>query len=277
MSDTKYIVRLAVRYELRAPSSHTINKAQAIENKRGRLQQLIEMFQHQADSYLLRHRALDNVPIALLTDYSEFDDVDSLTDSESQTPPLLSSFTSQHISHFSDDFPVDQINAEDLSILLPSSLSWEWCDRHNLQALAEKEAKLRIGQANDAIHNVRLALGFKSALFRDHVRPANTQRTKTRAWDAIHSVDSTIHQHARNYSMARDAYLQIREAYPVTQKFPQLHVADLRIGTAIINAAEVGQRNRQLPWIWSFGNTVDEHGTWMHECKYQCIMFIIIF
>ena len=196
MSDAKYIVRLAVRYELRASDSHSINKAQVIENKRGRLQQLIEMFQHQADSYLLRHRALDNVPIALLTDYSEFDNVDSVNDSESQTPPQLSSFISQHISHFSDDSPVDQKNAEDLSILLPSSLGWEWCDKHNLQALAEKEAKLRIGQANDAIHNVRLALGFKSALFRDHVRPANTQRTKTRAWDAIHNVDSTIHQHA---------------------------------------------------------------------------------
>ena len=91
---------------------------------------------------------------------------------------------------------------------------------------------------------------------------------KTRAWGAIHSIDATVHQHAQTYSMAREAYLQIQEAYPVGPDLPQLHVADLRVGTAIIDAAEVGQRNHQLPWIWSFGTTVDEHGTWMNECKH---------
>jgi hypothetical protein len=267
ISDAKIYFRLAIRYELRKSGSHTIDKAQVIENKRSRLQKLIEMFEHQADSYLLRHKALDNVPIALLTDYSEFDNVDALDDSESQTPPQLLSPISPPAPHFSDDSSIDQINAEDLSILLPSSLGWQWCIKNNLQGLAEKEAKLRIAQANDAIHSVRLALGFKSALFHSQVRPANTQRTKTRAWDTIHSIDATAHQHARNYSMAREAYLQIQEAYPVGPELPQLQVADLRVGTTIINAAEVGQRNCQLPWIWSFRSTVDEHGTWMHECN----------
>ena len=193
------LFRLAIRYDLRTSGMHTIDKAQVIENKRGRLQKLIEMFEHQADSHLLRHKALDNVPITLLTDYSEFDDVDMLDDSGSQTSPQS---VSPPILRFSDESSVNQINAEDLSILLPSSLGWGWCVDHHLQALAEKEAKLRIAQANDAIHSMRLALGFKSALFRGQVRAANTQRTKTRAWDAIHSVDATVHQHARNYSMA---------------------------------------------------------------------------
>ena len=68
--------------------------------------------------------------------------------------------------------------------------------------------------------------------------------------------------------MAREAYLQIQESYPVGPDLPQLHVSDLCVGTAIINAAEVGQHNHQLPWIWSFRRTGDEHGTWMHECNY---------
>ena len=178
------------------------------------------MFEHQADSHLLRHKALDNVPITLLADYSEFDNVDVLDDSDSHTSLQLFPFVSPPILQFSDDSSVDQTNAEDLSILLPSSLGWGWCIKHHLQALAEKEAKLRVAQANDAIHSVRLALGFKSALFRDHVRPANTQRTKTRAWDAIHSVDSTVHQHAQNYSMAREAYLRIHQAYSISEKLP---------------------------------------------------------
>ena len=68
--------------------------------------------------------------------------------------------------------------------------------------------------------------------------------------------------------MACEAYLQIQEAYPVGPELPQLQVADLHVRTTIINAAEVRQRSHQLPWIWSFGSTVDEHSTWMHECNF---------
>ncbi len=116
---------------------------------------------------------------------------------------------------------------------------------------------------------MRLALGFKSALFHDQVCHANTQRTKTHAWDAIHSVDTTVHQHARNYSMARDAFLKIKHAYQVVLELPQLRSEDLRVSTAILGAAQVRQRNTQLPWIWSFGTTVDQDRTWMDECRFQ--------
>jgi len=225
------------------------------------------MFEHQADSYILRHRALEDAQIASLIDHSQFDNVDMLDDSELQVltqvphPP-------HHPFPSSDSSGIDGTNAEDLSILLPSSLGWEWCVQNSVQNLAEKEAKLHIAQANDAVHGMRLALGFKSALFRGQVRPANTQRTKTRAWDAVHSADATVHQHARNYSMAREAYLQIQQAYSVGPELPQLCLADLRVGTAILGAAEVGQRNTQLPWIWSFGTTVDKDGTSMDECAF---------
>ena len=131
-----YICRLAIRYELRKSRLHTIDRAQVIENKRGRLQKLIEMFEHQADSHLLHHKALDNVPITLLTDYSEFDNVDILDDSDSHTSPHLFPSISPPILHFSDDSSVDQTNAENLSILLPSSLGWGWCVQNHLQALA---------------------------------------------------------------------------------------------------------------------------------------------
>jgi hypothetical protein len=114
-----------------------------------------------------------------------------------------------------------------------------------------------------------LALGFKSALFRGQVRPANTQQTKTRAWDAVHSTDATVNHHARNYSMAREAYLQIQQAYSVGPELPQLCLADLRVGTAILDPAEVRQRNTQLSWIWSFGKTVDKDRTWMDECEFK--------
>jgi hypothetical protein len=235
------------------------------------------MFEPQADAYLLHHRATDNAPISSLSDYSEFDYVDDLDGSEASHPTNASDPVHYHHLRTSDGSGIDEANAEDMSILLPSSLGWEWCVQHGVQSLAEKEAMLRHAQANDAIHSMRLALGFKSALFRDQVRHAKTQRTKTRAWDAIHSVDTTVHQHARQYSMARDAYVKIQLAYEDGPDLPQLCSKDLRVSTAILGAAQVGQRNAQLPWIWSFGITVDQDGTWMDECRCQALLRSFIY
>jgi hypothetical protein len=158
-------------------------------------------------------------------------------------------------------------SAEDIPLLLPSTLGWEWCVSHGVKSLAINEAKLRYAQANDSIHRIRLALGFKSALFRTQVRDARTQQTKTRAWTAIHNVDTSVHQHARNYSMARDAYLKVKDASGDSPELLLLRLEDLRVNTAVLGAAQVGQRNKQLSWIWSFGTSIKQDGTWIDECK----------
>src|SRR6266702_4130063 len=58
-------------------------------------------------------------------------------------------------------------------------------------------------------------------------------------------------------------------AWQEVLELPQLCWEDLRVSTAILGAAQVGQRNTQLPWIWSFGTTVDQDRTWMDECRFQ--------
>ncbi|KAI9450357.1 hypothetical protein BJY52DRAFT_1191896 [Lactarius psammicola] len=215
------------------------------------------MFEHWADSYLLHYRFTENAPTLPLGDYSEFDHVDSVDGSGASHTTGPSSPTHHHTPRTSDGSGINNVNAKDISILLPSTLGWEWCVQHSVQSLAEKEARLQYAQATDSIHSMCLALGFKSALFRD--------QTKTQAWDAIHSVDTTVHQHARNYSMARDSFLKIRDAYEGGSELPELRLEDLHVNTAILGATQVGQRNTQLPWIWSFGTTVDQDGTWMDE------------
>jgi hypothetical protein len=72
--------------------------------------------------------------------------------------------------------------------------------------------------------------------------------------------------------MARDAYMKIQVAYEDGLELPQLCSEDLRISTTILGAAQVGQRNTQLPWIWSFGVTIEEDGTWMDECRCKCYL-----
>jgi len=215
------------------------------------------MFEHQADGFLLHHQPIDDAPIPSLGNYAEYDHVDDMDDFGMPDSTL---------GH-SNNSVADGSNAEEIPILLPSTLGWEWCIGHGVKALAIKEAKLRYAQANDSIHRIRLALGFKSALFRTQVRVAHTQQTKTRAWTAVQGVDTMVHEHAWNYSMARDAYLKVQHASGDFLELPPLHLMDLRVNTAILGSAQVGQWNKQLPWIWSFGTLSRQDGTWMDECK----------
>ncbi|KAH8999650.1 hypothetical protein EDB86DRAFT_3075718 [Lactarius hatsudake] len=256
-------LQLAIRYQLRTQGSKlTMEDAHILENKRNRIQKLIDMFEHQADAFLPHLRAIDDAPVWSLGDYAEYDNVDDIDDSGNPGPASSGRY---HRPHTSTDSGIESLNAEDIPLLLPSSLGWEWCASHSVKTLAMKEAKLRYAQASNSIHRIRLALGFKSALFRTQVRDARTQKTKTRAWTAVHSVDSTVHEHARNYSVARDAYLKVQEASGSFPELPPLRLTDLRVSTAILGAAQVGQRNKQLPWIWSFGTSERQDGTWMDE------------
>ncbi|KAH9019848.1 hypothetical protein EDB84DRAFT_1441988 [Lactarius hengduanensis] len=248
-------LQLAIRYQLRTQGSKlTMEDAQILENKRNRIQKLIDMFEHQADAFLPHLRATDNAPVWSLGDYAEYDNADDIDDSGNPGP---ASSGRHYRSQTSDDSEIESLNAEDIPLLLPSSLGWEWCTSHSVKSLAMKEAKLRYAQASDSVHRIRLALGFKSALYRTQVRDARSQRTKTRAWTAVHSVDSTVHQHARNYSMARDAYLKVQDASGL---FPGIATTPPHR-----SSSQVGQRNTQLAWIWSFGTSERQDGTWMDE------------
>ena len=93
-------------------------------------------------------------------------------------------------------------NTVDLSIPLPSTLGWDWCVSYGVQSLALKEAHLQLAQANESIHKICLSLGFKSAIYCTQVRLAKSQKKKTRARSAIHSVETAVAEHAQIYSMA---------------------------------------------------------------------------
>jgi hypothetical protein len=234
-----------------------MDEAQIIENKRTRLHALLNVFEQQADTYLVHDTLTENTLMSPFGDHDEFDYSD---DDDNITTP-------HHSLKAPDGSGMDSGNPEDVLILLPSSLGWKWCSSHNAKSLAMKEAQLRHAQANDAIHQIRLALGFKSALFRTQVRPADTQQTKTRAWNAIHNVDSTLSEHARLYGMARNAYEMLRNKTTITAALPPLNREDLRIATLVLGSEATGQRNTQRSWIWSFGKTTLDDGTWMDDCK----------
>ena len=254
-------LRLAIRYQLQSQGSRlTMEEIQILENKRTRLQKLIDTFAHQSDVFLLNHKSTEDTPMSLLGDYLEYDHADDIDESG---VPGHSGDDQSGRSPMKDGL---ETNTEDFPILLPSSLGWSWCNKQGLTALADREAKLHYAQATDSVHRIRLALGFKAALFRTEVRHSRTQKTKTRAWAAVHCVDASVHEHARNYSMARDAYNNVIDPSVTSQKLRKLELAELRVETFVIGAGEVGQRNKQLPWIWSFGTSEKQDGSWMEDC-----------
>ncbi|KAF8262715.1 hypothetical protein EI94DRAFT_1704552 [Lactarius quietus] len=197
----------------------------------------------QADGFLLHHGLMDNMSIPSLADYAEYDHIDDIDYFR----------VTAIIAHTSNPSGSDGPHSEDIPTLLPSTIGWQWCASHGVKSLALKEAKLFYAQATDSIHAIRLALGFKSALFQTLVRDARTQQTKTRAWKAIQNVDTTVHQHAQNYRMVRDAYENIKNLSQTSPELTALAPTNLQVNTAILGAAQKGQQNKQLSWIWSFG------------------------
>ena len=250
---------MAIKHKLRTSKSElSLHDSQTIENKWTRLQVLINTFEKQVDTILVPTAFAKDASISSLGDFGDFDHLGC--DDERTTP--------DHSLRMQDGSGMAAGNPEDIPILLPSSIGLKACLSHHAKSLATKECKLRHAQANDAIHQIRLALGFKSALFRTHVRPANTQQTKTRAWNAVHNVDSTLSEHARIYSMARDAYHKLNNKASVKSAMPPLNKEDLYIATMILGSEITGQRNTQKSWIWGFGNITADDGTWMDDCEF---------
>jgi hypothetical protein len=110
------------------------------------------MFEYQADAFLLQQKPMNIIDLA---DYAQYDHVNNIDNSKFARITL----------QISNAFGSGGHNAEDIPVLLPSTLEGEWCTSHGAKSLAIKEAKLCCAQANDSIHGICLALGFKSALF----------------------------------------------------------------------------------------------------------------
>jgi hypothetical protein len=259
---------LALRYDLRTHGTkHTLAESQAIYNWQGRLQKLIDKFEHQADTYIL-HQYITDVPqLSFLNDYIQYDNAGLLDGSPGLDLQQAGCSTYQSAHGALDGSGMDYFNLEDHPIPLPSSIGWDWCSTHQAESLAVKEAQLRVAQANESIHKIRLALGFKSAIFHTQVRSANSQQKKTRAWNAVKSVETTVHQNAHIYSMARNAYRTLRKSFPNGPDLPPLLLEDLHVATLVLGSDKAGQCNKQQSWIWSFGQTTEDDGTWMDDCQ----------
>ncbi|KAG2139258.1 hypothetical protein DEU56DRAFT_755571 [Suillus clintonianus] len=142
-----------------------------------------------------------------------------------------------------DDVPVE-FNPETVVIPLPSNIGVERCAEWGVADLVLQEISLREGQANDALHAIRVNLADKAVLFRTTVRSAKSQARSTRAW-------------AQLISLGADDLLT---------KYRPLQKEDLKATTVVADPNARGQRNSTLAWFWSIDVEGDSTSNdWMDE------------
>lgn len=154
---------------------------------------------------------------------------------------------------------------ENSALYLPSTLGREHCIAAKLKSIVKKEIELRIGQANDALQSLRLAIGQKSFLFRTQLRNAKSKTRKTKAWDDISAVGNTVSHHRRVYHCARKALIALGASKEIQAKYRIITSVDVKSSTAIVDPNARGQRNASLAWFWSAGKT-NADGALMAEC-----------
>jgi hypothetical protein len=248
----------------------TYNQQRDIALKRSRLQERVDAFQKQAVKLLntvssSEDDAWDDFSAREIYTGVEFDDVcEGEDDGEHVLSAKATEDCQKQLSAYTPD---SRIDAEHISLHLPSHLGRSWCNTNAAGDLAMAELRLRVGQLNDTLHHIRIALGHKSYLFRNDVRPARTQRLKTRAWAEVHAVESSVQHHARVYTRARQAIVDLGADTEMLDRYKILRRQDLSVKTSIIAPAVRGQRNASLPWFWAMDIQRDANvGLWLKDC-----------
>jgi hypothetical protein len=119
------------------------------------------------------------------------DDSDIWLEGIAADPPDLPS-DSEGEDLVSSTQPVLQDDSEKAFLLLPSNIGLARCISLGYESFAKQEKALRIGQMNDSLHDLRLAISHKAVIFRVGLRSSRSKNQKTRSWDEIHQVDGSV-------------------------------------------------------------------------------------
>ena len=224
----------------------SVSEQLEVNERRERLQKRISSWSRKAAEFLQGEEEFEDAPLG---DGDEWDDQPALEEI---------SFGAEH-----PDAP------EQAKLPLPSAMT---AGRSDLQA--QQELLLRQGQANDALHAIRIKISYKAGLFRGLVQQSNSQRTKTRAWDEVSAVESSVRHHARIYSRAREAMVSLGAGPEVLARYQVLRKEHLQARTSVIDPLVQRHRNEQLSWFWKMDARGDMDGdSWMQECRLILLLY----
>lgn len=159
-------------------------------------------------------------------------------------------------------------------IPLPSNIGQVRCKDLGLMDLMKEETTLREGQANDALHAIRVHLVDKAVIFRNTVRSAKSQASSTRAWTQVRSVETAVNLNASIYSKCRLQLANLPD-HDLLKKYLPLKKEDLKASSAVADPNARGQRDTTLSWFWSLDVQGDTSGNdWMTEC--ECLLYPVV-
>ena len=263
------------RIELTAEARALRKKANAdqkasLSEKRVKLQKEIDEFHRNARIYMsdVKGKFATESPC----DNDEWHDQDDDSDDEGILHPMPGSYdtaSGDRDRKVVDDV-VNEVSAETQLIRLPSTYGRENRSK-SLGILRPVEKDLRIGQANDALHSVRLCVADKSYSYRRKVRnaatnPSNGYRGRQKAFAEAHAVDTDIRKHARIYESARKALVALGLSEEEQDTYRPLKPTDTQASTAVVDFNARGQRNEGLSWIWQTPKALTNTSAWMEEC-----------
>lgn len=168
-----------------------------------------------------------------------------------------------------EDADEDSEHPEHIRLNLPSAFSSHDREKLGLREIAIQEGKLREGQANDCLSQIRILLGNKFLLFRKQVRNARSNFKKTRAWGNVTKIQEQINKVLRSYNRARHALVNLDADPTIISLYAPITTDDLKMPGDIVEENRVGQHNDKLPWFWRIGaRSNDSEGSAMTECMY---------
>ncbi|KAH7906220.1 hypothetical protein BJ138DRAFT_1016595 [Hygrophoropsis aurantiaca] len=156
-------------------------------------------------------------------------------------------------------------SAETMGIWMPSSMDSEKAMELGLEKLQEDELQLRIGQANDALEGLRMALGQKAVLYRKTLRSANSVATGTRSKKLIEQVNAKINRHVRSYLRARKVIQKFSKDPSIVAKYKDILPADLSVNKDVTEENRYGQGSDKMAWFWVAGEQNEQSDGWMNE------------
>lgn len=124
-----------------------------------------------------------------------------------------------------------------------------------------------MGQANDALQGLRVALSRKAILFRG-LRDATSKTKRNKSWDQIKATTGSARHHVRLYLRARHALIMLGATEEEMSIYRPLTREQLKITAARIDLNLRGSRNTALPWFWAVDLRGDsEMVDGMEECE----------
>ncbi|TFY60025.1 hypothetical protein EVJ58_g5409 [Rhodofomes roseus] len=236
--------QLTVAALARRVNSDSLLTAQLqLVNKRNRLQRAIDSFAKQASSFW--------------KDGVDSDNDDEETDDEEERAYAGDDWEDvDEDPDVTDDLvvledPDDETQPESIPLRLPSTIGHKKLATMNKRRLGEQELRLREGQANDALHRLRMAIGLKSMVYLTQVRPANSQRTQTRAFKEAQNVEKVILECSRVFTLARRNMIPLvmtaAEGEAMEKRFNEFRTAKKEAVAIAKQTAGPAAKGKQVP------------------------------